>query len=84
MQLFKPKTNAVTTFNLSVAELARLKQQVISTACPNCKQTTLSLKKYTQGQTGWESEMECSNCGLNGVVNSTGFEFKGMRKGPKL
>lgn len=61
----------------TIDAIGSLRKTVVGTACPSCKQTTLKLFKYTLGPNGFEAEISCVNCGIGGVINSFGFEFKG-------
>ena len=68
------------TFSISIEKTQALKKLINETSCPHCTQKTLLLDKYTNAFKGWDAEFHCSNCQLNGVVNSTGFEFKIAKK----
>ena len=72
-----------------------LRIRVAATKCPACQQQTLTLATYTnvvnpikQTETkdgklvakGWDASVTCSNCSMTGVVNSTGFEYKGLTR----
>jgi uncharacterized Zn finger protein len=64
----------------SIAEATRIRTQTNQLYCPGCKQLTLQLLKHTEGEDGFETEVHCGNCGLKGVINSTGFEIQLPKK----
>jgi hypothetical protein len=77
--MFK-KPDPLSDFTVSVKAIEALRARVTQTKCPACLQQTLRLHKYTNAVKGWDAEILCDNCNLLGVVNSTGFEFKGLSR----
>lgn len=69
----------------SIFQASRIRSTVKANKCPNCDQKTLELTKFTEGKDGFEAEVTCTNqCGLSGVINSTGFTFNLGKKKAQL
>jgi len=64
------------TFTASIEEVNHFKALINNTSCVACNQKTLQLNRFVHAVKGWDAEVSCTNCNFNGVVNSTGFDFK--------
>lgn len=77
------RREAEPTFTATLGEIDSFKELVQESACPGCGQLTVKVDMYGRGPDGWEAIVHCRNCGVKGVVNSTGFKFEGLEKDGK-
>ena len=71
------------TFTATLGEIDSFKQLVMKSGCPGCGQQTVKVVMFGRGPNGWEAQVSCKNCGMKGIVNSTGFKFEGLEKDGK-
>jgi len=60
----------------TLAEAKRFKELISHQPCTACGQNGLKLADFIRGPKGWDATVICDNCNFNGVVNSTGFNFR--------
>jgi len=77
------RRHAEPTFTDTLSEIDSFKQLVTQSKCPGCKQTMLRVDMFGRGSEGWEAAVHCHNCGVKGIVNSTGFKFEHLEKDGK-
>jgi hypothetical protein len=66
------------TLLATLAEAKQFKDLIGKQSCTACGQNKLVLGSFKRNPVGWEAEVSCGNCNFRGVVNSEGFEFKGV------
>jgi hypothetical protein len=64
------------TLLATLAEAQHFKDLVSHQKCTACGQNGLKLEDLVRGPQGWDATVSCDNCNFNGVINSTGFNFK--------
>lgn len=77
------RRHAESTFTSTLGEIDSFKQLVMQSPCPGCSQLTVKVDMFGRGGEGWEASVYCKNCGMKGIVNSTGFKFEGLEKDGK-
>jgi len=71
------------TFTNTLVEIESFKQLVKASMCSGCGQLTVKVDSFERGPQGWQATVRCDNCGMRGIVNSTGFKFEGLEKDGK-
>jgi len=68
----KPKKE----FQKTLEEIKGFSEFAKQQTCPNCNQKgKFKVGKFERGKDGWELTVLCQ-CGLGGVLNTTGFSFE--------